>query len=234
MNADQANGFLHEIKTLGCAYLAQHPETAARLDDAIARKIPDEFFGDYDEGDGHSGAFDTIVALRPRGFSYAGDSCIADNYVDFSVSPEAQAIILSCRDNPLYEPIKDFTLNRALRSDIWCREPAPRTSNTVRLFGGFTYGIVMPHDTIPAEIKTQGGVVDLSSPLFKKLTDLMAVVPVSVGDFLAHPDGADFAPADIVERNSGSGRLRHRTAHAWPVSHRRSHQHRPAAFRRNF
>jgi hypothetical protein len=184
---------------LGRAYLAKHPDTAARLDKAIARKIPDEFFADYDDGEARSGAFDTLVALRPRGFSYAGDARIANNYIDFAVAPDAQDLILSCRDNPMYEPLKDFTLDRTLRSDIWCKEPAQRTANPAELFGGFIYGIVMPVDSIPSEVKTEAKTIDLSSPLFQKLIALMSMMPLGVGDFLSHPDSEGFAPENILE-----------------------------------
>jgi hypothetical protein len=198
MNADQARVFLRELKTLGGAWFAGHADIEARLDDAIAHNMPDRFFADYDGGEARSGSFDTIVALRPRGFVYAGDSTIPANYMDLSVPPEAQKIIFDCRDNHLYEPLKDFALNRTVRSDIWCRWPARQTSDLAKLFGPFTYGIVMPLERVPTEVKAQGKVVDLSSPLFKKLVALMTLMPISVGDFLAHADGKDFAPVDII------------------------------------
>ena len=153
------------------------------------RDMPDIFFGDYDGGEARSGAFDTIVALRPRGFLYIGDSNIGANYIDLSVSPEAQKIILTCRENFLYEPIKDFALNRPVRSDIWCHGPVSQTTDPAVLFGPFAYGIVMAEDRIPTEIKAPGKTVDLSVPIFKKLIGLMTLMPISIGDFLAHPDG---------------------------------------------
>lgn len=198
MAADQAQSFLKELKTLGRSYLAKNAHIASKLDDAFARKMPDAFFETYENGEARSAAFDTIVALRPRGFTYAGDSHISDNYIDFAVAPDAQDIILSCRDNHLYEPLKDYALNRIVRSDIWCHEPAPRSGNLAELFGGFTYGIVMPRDQVPEKIKTIGQTIDLSSLLYQKLINLMTLIPVSVGDFLSHPDGKGFLPNDVV------------------------------------
>lgn len=198
MGAEQANGFLREIKALGHAYFARSPAEAARLDAAIAAKMPDAFFGDYNGGEARSGAFDTLIALRPRGLSYAGDAHIRDNYIDFAATPEAQDIIFACRDNPLYEAVKDFALDRALRADIWCREPARRSAALPELFGGFAYGIVIPAESVPARVETQGAAVELSSPLFKKLIGLMTIMPVGIGDFLAHPDGLGFDVTEIV------------------------------------
>lgn len=198
MTAEQAKEFLRELKALGGPYLAQNPAVAAKLDAAIAQGIPDEFFTAYDEGEARSGTFDAIVALRPRDFAYVGDANIATNYIELSVYPEAQPVIQECVDSPLYEPIKDFALNRRVRSDIWCRHPAPQTSDVVELFGGFAYGIVLPQDQVPKEIKARSTTIDLSSPLFTQLINLMAFMPVTIGDFLAHPDGKGFAPLDVV------------------------------------
>lgn len=198
MNSDQAKEFLVELKKLGKSYFALNPSLAASLDTAIAKGLPDEFFSTWNEGEALSYTFNTIVALRPRGFSYGGDAFIPSNYVELSVPTEAQAIIAECRDNPLYEAIKDFALNRSLRSDIWCREPAHKTDNMSALFGGFAYGITMPRDKVPSEFKAQSKVIDLSSPLYTKLINLMTLMPISIGDFLSHADGKDFAPLDII------------------------------------
>jgi hypothetical protein len=142
--------------------------------------------------------FDTIVALRPRGFIYAGDSNIAANYIELMVPKEAQDIIVKCTKNPLYESIKDFVLNRPVRTDIWCRQPVPHSSEVAELFGPFTYGISMDREEVPSVMQVQGKSIDLSTPIFTSLIDLMALVPATIGDFLSHPSGKNFMPLDIV------------------------------------
>jgi hypothetical protein len=51
---------------------------------------------------------------------------------------------------------------------------------------------------VPVEIKAKGKTVDLSAPVFTKLIDLMTLMPINIGDFLSHPLGKEFAPADVV------------------------------------
>jgi hypothetical protein len=126
-----------------------------------------------------------------------GDSTIATNYMDLAIPPEAQKVIITCAENHLYEPMKDFALNRSVRSDIWCREGVVRSEDPAQLFGGFAYGIIAG-ESLPLEFKAQGKTIDLSSPLYQKLTKLMAMMPISIGDFLSHPEGKDFAPLEIV------------------------------------
>ncbi len=198
MDVEQAKDFLKEIKQLGPFYLAAHPQVAARLDQAIAKAVPDQFFADYENGDARSGSFDTIVALRPRGFSYAGDAHIATNYVELSAPASSHQLIIDCRDNHLYEPIKDFALNRQDRCDVWCRRPSPMTNEPAILFGAFVYGITMQREDVPQQLKTEGKPADLSAPLFQKLIDLMTLMPLSIGDFLAHQEGKGFTPADVL------------------------------------
>ena len=198
MNVTQANEFLQELKKLGVFYFKNHPDAASKLEQASTSGIPDQFFAEYEGDKVNSGSFDTIVALRPRGFLYAGDVDIGMNYIDLAAPVSAHPIILECRNNHLYEPIKDFALNRLERCDIWYRQPAPQSENLSELFGNFVYGITIPRGEIPQHVKTVGIPVDLSAALYTKLIDLMTLMPLSVGDFLAHADGKNFAPADVT------------------------------------
>jgi hypothetical protein len=198
MSATQASEFLLEVKKLGTTYLKGQPSVMAKLNDAIAKNMPDAFFDSYETAGARSATFDTIVAMRSRNLAYAGDAHVAANYIELSVPAAAQQIVLECRTNPLYEPVKDFALNRSVRSDIWCRMPATQTKNNEELFGGFSYGITRPRDAVPSEIEAHGKTIPLDSTLYRKLIDLMAMMPVSVGDFLSHADGKAFGASDVV------------------------------------
>lgn len=199
MNDDQKQEFLTELKRLAGTYLAKHADIAARLDDSIAKGTPQSFFSLYDGEPAVSATFDTLVAMRSRGFSYAGDATLISNYVELAVPVEAQNLVVSCRANPLYESIKDLALNRIVRSDIWVQAPAEQSANPAELFGGFAYGIIMPRNQIPASYAAQGKTIDLSGPLYIKLLDLMAIMPIGVGDVLSHPATKDEQPEKILE-----------------------------------
>ncbi|MGE3622571.1 MAG: methyltransferase regulatory domain-containing protein [Bdellovibrionales bacterium] len=198
MDVAQAKVFLDELKRLGPHYFRNHPATAAALDQAIAAGMPDRFFSSYDDGAARSGSFDAILALRPRGFSYAGDADIGKNYVELTTPASAHQVIIDCEKSHLYEAVKDFAINRQERCDIWYRQAAPRSHSVPELFGSFVYGSIMPRSDIPARIETAGPAIDLKTPLFDRLVNLMTLTPLSIGDFLAHPDGKGFAPADVV------------------------------------
>ncbi len=199
MDSEQKQDFLSEIKTLGSTYLARHSDMAKALDNAISKSAPRDFFSLFDGTAATSKTFDTIVASGKSGLLYAGDAALASNYVELAIPHEAQDLIVSCRNSPLYEPIKDFALDRSVRSDIWIKAPCDQSANPGELFGGFAYGILMPREQIPAAFAAKGKMIDLSGPLYGKLLDLMSLMPVGVGDVLAHASGVGENPDKIIE-----------------------------------
>ncbi|MDR3423571.1 MAG: methyltransferase regulatory domain-containing protein [Alphaproteobacteria bacterium] len=199
MNAAQKQEFLSEIKQLGARYLARRPDLADALDKAIADKNPQAFFALFDGASAVSTTFNTLVAARTHGLSYAGDATLVSNYVELAVPAQAQDLVVSCRAHPLYEPIKDLALDRAARSDIWIKEPVSTSASAAELFGGFAYGLVVPAEQVPPAFAAQGKVIDLSGELYAKIISLMSITPLGVGDILAHPAGQGEKPEKILE-----------------------------------
>ena len=199
MSAEQALVFLNEIKTMGGFYFAAHKDQAAQLDKAIAAKQPDEFFSKFSDDEAQSSTFDTMVELAKRGFAFAGDSNVPSNYIELSVPSEAQELIFNSREHILYEPIKDFALNRLVRADIWCKQPAVQSGEPAELIGGFTFGTTVTREQVPSEVKAQGKIIPLNSPLYEKLLSLMFLMPITIGDFLSHEFGKIFTPSEVVE-----------------------------------
>ncbi len=120
------------------------------------------------------------------------------NYMELVTPATAHDVLTACRDHLLYEPIKDFAIQRLERNDIWCRLPVEQSADAVELYGGFTYGITALREQVPAEITAHGKRIDLSMPPFDKLIDLMTTLPMGIGDFLNHPNGQGVNPADAV------------------------------------
>lgn len=199
MNVQEANVFLDEIKKLGRLYLQNDPSLSVKLDQAIARSMPDEFFQLFENGEARSPTFDAVVAMRTRGLTYAGDAQIGFNYVELSIPAEAQPILNACEKNPLYESIKDFAALNPVRSDIWCKEPAPMSESQPELFGCFAYGITVAEDQVPPSVHVFGKTVDLSTPVYRELIALMTTQPAGIGDFLHSEAGKVFSAGDIVQ-----------------------------------
>jgi hypothetical protein len=198
MNAEQAVAFLGELKLLGDKFLARHDDIAAQLEDALKSGVPDAFFSLWDEEKPASASFETSLALRSQGMTYLGDENIAENYMEMSLTPDAQKFMEQSVGHALYEPLKDYALARQVRSDVWVKSVLSGEATMPELFGGFVYGVTMPHDKIPVVVTLPGTTVSLAAPLYQKLIDVLTLVPASIGDFLSHPDGKGYPPSEVV------------------------------------
>lgn len=194
----QQGEFLHELKQLGGSYFATHPAAAAALDEALGQQKPDVFLQRYGHGvKPDSVAVQMIAALAPAQFGYMGDAAIQANYLELMVPPAAQDVLYGLRQHLLYEVIKDFATARPTRSDIWVRQPASFSAEAPVLFGNFYFGL-RDSTTTPARLEKNGQTLDLTTPLFQQMLTLMRLMPLTIGDFLAHPDCQDFTPVDVV------------------------------------
>lgn len=201
LSDQEAQEFLSEIKALGTLYFKDHPIAASALEKALTAKDPSLFFTACLPTDGRatpSGTFEVMKGLLTRGFSFAGSADIASNYIQLAAPPAAYAVLDKCRDHLLYEPIKDFTLCRQVRTDIWAKQPVKQTTDSAELFGPFTFGVTLPRDRVPVSFATQEGQIGFTTPLFTRLIDVMCTLPMGIGDFLAHPAGQGMDPDEVV------------------------------------
>ncbi len=195
----QAKEFLSELKDLGVSYFANHPIARAGLEKATASDAPESFFETCGTDPApRSETFETMAQLLPRGFAFAGDADVGINYLEIAAPPQTHELLLKAKDHLLYEPIKDFALQRLVRNDVWVKLPTKQTADKPTLFGDFTFGITLPRDKVPTSLQTKGAPIDLSSTLFAHLIDLMCVLPMGIGDFLEHPSGKGFDPDDVL------------------------------------
>lgn len=197
---EQSIEFLNEIKALGTSYFTDHPIARAALDKAMTTQMPDSFFEACSgkDGDVKSGTFETMAGLLPREFSFVGDADYGANYIELAAPAAAHQALDKCRDHLLYEPIKDFALQRMIRNDVWVKRPVEQTFDNAELYNSFTFGITTPKDQVPGSIPTQSGTVHLTTPLFMRLIDLMTTMPTGIGDFLNHPAGRGMNPDEVV------------------------------------
>jgi hypothetical protein len=199
MSVDQSKTFLYELKALGSKYFETHPIAAAALDKAIAQSVPDLFFSTCEHGGkATSGAFETLIAMGPHGLAYVGDANIRENYMDIVAPTSSHEILAECQTNLLYEPIKDFVIQRLERCDIWCRLPVQKSENLSDLFNNFTFGVTISKTRVPEQVATYGKTIVLKTPLYQNLIDMMSVTPICVGDFLHDARGEGVMPEDAV------------------------------------
>lgn len=196
---EQHAEFLHELKQLGQNYFAQHPRQAMELNQALAAQQPQNFLHPLTEGvKPESATLKTVVALAAHRFAYVGDAEVSANYLEMMIPPASQDMLYGLREHLLYEIIKDYATARVCRTDIWVKPPARLTDNLAALFGGFYYGLTDVGQALPDTLDINGQQIDLKTPLVARLLGLMRVMPVTIGDFLAHETGQAFKPTEVV------------------------------------
>jgi hypothetical protein len=199
LSPDKADEFLHELKMLGQLYFGRHAAAGNALNTALGSQKPQEFLGAHGFGqDPQSEAVSMIATMSSKGFDFVGDGSITANYLELMVPQPTQEVLYSLRSHLLYEAIKDFATARDLRTDIWVRQPAQMSASLSELFGPLYVGLLTPREALPPKIRLNGQTLDLSTPLMQKLLEVMSILPLTVGDFLSHPEGEGLAPADVV------------------------------------
>ena len=191
--------FLHELKQLGQTYFTTHPQQALALNQALGLQQPEKFLQNFSHNSKPvSTTLNMIVGLTSNQFGFVGDAAVAANYLEMMVPAAAQEMLYGLREHLLYEIIKDFTSARAFRTDIWVKPAARLTTNLAQLFGSFYYGLTDIGAPLPERITVSGKDVDLKTPIVSGLLTLMRMMPVTIGDFLAHETGQEFKPTDVV------------------------------------
>ncbi|MEJ0061973.1 MAG: methyltransferase regulatory domain-containing protein [Alphaproteobacteria bacterium] len=199
LKPSQHTEFLHELKQLGHAYFAQHPEDSAALDNALGAQNPEKFLNEFAVATKpQSRTIATLASMVPQKFAFVGDARFSANYLEMMVPKPSQEILYSLRGHLLYEVIKDFSAAHAFRTDIWIRQPGDFTGDLAQLYGNFFYGLTDMTGPVPETIMAGGQSLDLSAPILAALLKFMHVMPLTVGDFLDHPDGREFKPLDVV------------------------------------
>ena len=196
--SEQHAEFLHEIKQLGQTYFSKHPQQALALNQALGMQQPEKFLQDFGGGKTTSSTLAMIVGLTPHHFGFVGDAAVAANYLEMMVPAEAQEMLYGLREHLLYEIIKDFASARAYRTDIWVKPQVKLTDNLAQLFGGFYYGLADIGVPLQKNVSVSGKNVDLSTPIVARLLELMRMMPITIGDFLAHESGQEFKPTETV------------------------------------
>ena len=198
MSDTQKSEFILELKDLACVLLSKHPDLKQALDKAIADNTPKSFFSLFEGEALQSKTFDTLIAVSCRNFVYGGDSRLQHNFVEFVIPKQAQNLVISCKNNLLYEPIKDVALNSSVRHDIWIKQPSS-SFNLIELFGNVAYGLVDHNEIVPQSFFMNGATIDLSAPIFQNTVKLMKILPVGIGDILSHELGHGETPERILE-----------------------------------
>ena len=199
MTAAQRQEYLTELQQLGAHYFTRRPTAAQALAAAIANQAADDYLQQHGAGQPtQSATVQMIAGMTAQGCSFVGDATVQANYLEMMVPAAAQPLLGTLRLHLLYEVIKDFATDRASRADIWVKQPATVSSDLAALFGPFYFGLADAGAGETPQVILHGQTLDLTTPIFQAWLTLLRLMPLTIGDFLSHPQAAGFAPQDAV------------------------------------
>jgi SAM-dependent methyltransferase len=187
--SDKGEAVAKDWRALCQLYFAEHANDAKAFDKAIADGTGIEWLRSISSGDTKTSKTVQVSQIfSGKDLTYLGSAVVPNNYMELSTPEISHAPLESRRLHPLFEPLKDLTINRVERIDLWGKEPLERSDNLVTLFGGFTFGITEPSESVNRTVNYQGKTINFSGPLYEGILSLASMMPVTIGD-LVHHDG---------------------------------------------
>ncbi|OYV54109.1 MAG: SAM-dependent methyltransferase [Acidiphilium sp. 20-67-58] len=154
---------------------------------------------------------DVAAAFSDVGLSYVGSSRILDSIAEVTLPPAALEVARQFGDSAMTELIKDVTLGRPLRHDIYVRggrrvAMVPRDS----ILRGLTLGLALPYSQRRLGIPSPTGELSMNPAFYEPVFARLAQGGASVEELLslARPNGASPAsdnPAELVALLVGTG-----------------------------
>lgn len=198
--AQQANAtqLLADLPKLGASYFESNKTSLVELESALKSASPANFLSKYQQGGMKSNTEEAMTSAKAAGLTYLGGAKVKTNYLEFSAPATAHEPLLKYNGQPLYETLKDFATNASVRHDAWIKETATTSDNMVARFGSFTFAVTSPTSYIDPQYRYFDKKIDFSTPLFTRLINALAEMPLSIGDLLQHPDMKGATPDDVL------------------------------------
>lgn len=154
---------------------------------------------------------DVAAAFSKAGLSYVGSSHALDSIAEVTLPPAALEMARKFSDSAMTELIKDVTLGRPLRHDIYVRGGS-RIAMGARddILRGLTLGLALPHSQRRLGIPTSMGEIGMNPAFYEPVFARLAQGVASVEELLslARPSGASPAsdnPAELAALLVGTG-----------------------------
>lgn len=189
---------LADLPKIGASYFEGNKGTLTELESALQSASPANFLAKYQQSGMKSNTEEAMTTAQAAGLAYLGGAKVKANYLEFSAPQTAHEPLLKYHGQPLYETLKDFATNTSVRHDAWCKPGLTNSDNLAARFGQFTFAVTSPTSYIDPQYKYFDKKIDFSTPLFTRLINALATMPMSIGDLAQHPDIEGASAEDIL------------------------------------
>lgn len=193
-----ATQLLADLPKLGASYFENNKTSLVELESALKSASPANFLSKFTQTGMKSNTEEAMTASQSAGLVYIGGAKVKSNYLEFSAPATAHEPLLKYNGQPLYESLKDFATNATVRHDAWIKQGLTASENMAARFGSFTFAVTSPTSYIDPQYKYFDKKIDFSTPLFTRLINALAEVPLTIGDLLQHADLKGATPEDVL------------------------------------
>ncbi|ABQ32266.1 hypothetical protein ACMV_34230 [Acidiphilium multivorum AIU301] len=154
---------------------------------------------------------DVVEAFAEAKFSYVGSPHLLDNFVELVLPPVALDLAREFEDPAMTELVKDLTLGRPLRHDIYVRgERRLATGARDQALKDLALGLSVPSTHRSLKFQTASGEATMNASFYEPVFARLAQGVARVGELLdvARPPGRSPAadnPAELVAMLVGTG-----------------------------
>jgi len=187
-NVMAAIEFVNQLAAKGARYFKANESVTrnlGRLQSKERTYLAHEYLNEHWEALYH---VDVAREMQEARLEYVGSATVSDNVLALNVPKEISEMMGSAGGPSMVETIKDFTVNRQFRRDLYVRGPV-RLSNAqfVHEMNKIRFVLTLPPDKVTLKLATSAGELDANEPVVKPILDRLVQGPATFKEIAALP-----------------------------------------------
>jgi SAM-dependent methyltransferase len=191
--------FVNQLAGKGARYLrANEPvlKNLARMADKDKTYLAHEYLNQHWEALYH---VDVARDMEEARLEYVGSATISDNIVALSAPPEVSAMLAGA-DSAMAETVKDFSVNRQFRRDLFVRGPVRLSAaQFVHELGAVRFTLTIPAERTTLKLTTAAGELSSNEPIVKPLLEALKAGDASFAEMAALPELSAAPPWQVAQ-----------------------------------
>ncbi|MEO8524420.1 MAG: class I SAM-dependent methyltransferase [Caldimonas sp.] len=182
-----AREFVSRLASRGARYFSANESVTLYLEQLVDRNasyLAHEFLNEHWEALYH---LDVARQMAEARLQYFGSATISDNFVAMSASPEIAAMFAGA-DVGMAETIKDFSVNRRFRRDLFAREAAPLSgSDFLAALGAVRLMLTVEPEAATTTLTTSAGELQTNLAIAQPVLERLKQGSVGIAELMALP-----------------------------------------------
>ncbi|MBA2549084.1 MAG: methyltransferase regulatory domain-containing protein [Burkholderiaceae bacterium] len=199
-NVMAAIDFVNQLAGKGARYFKANESVTrnlGRLQNKERTYLAHEYLNEHWEALYH---IDVAREMQEARLEYVGSATVSDNVLALNVPKDISEMLGSAGGSSMVETIKDFTVNRQFRRDLYVRGPV-QLSNAqfVHEMNKIMFVLTLPPDKITLKLSTAAGELDANEPVVRPILDKLRQGPAVFKEIAEMPALAGVAAWQVAQ-----------------------------------